>query len=46
MVASQDQVADYVMLKVSSALDRFGCKIDRITGHGEPAKIVELRVQA
>jgi len=34
------------MLKVSSALDKFGCKIDRITGHGESAKIVELRAQA
>ena len=31
------------MLKVSSDLDKFGCKIDRITGHSEPAKIVELR---
>ena len=46
MVANQDQVADYVMLKVSSALYKFGSKIDRITGHGEPAKIVELRAQA
>ena len=34
------------MLKVSSALDKFGRKIDKITGHGEPANIVELRAQA